>query len=84
METDKILQTQLTRTFTENRQANFENLQNQPRTLLKEIDSTFQNQRWPKRKPKTLKPILATRQNEPETLLIKENLLNKKAKLENL
>jgi hypothetical protein len=27
---------------------------------------------------KTLKPILATRQNQPETLLTKENLLNKK------
>jgi hypothetical protein len=25
-----------------------------------------------------LKPILATRQNQPETLLTKENLLNKK------
>jgi hypothetical protein len=31
-----------------------------------------------------LKPIWATRQNQPETLLTKENLLNKKAKLENL
>jgi len=33
---------------------------------------------------KTLKPILATRQSQPETLLPKENLLNEKAKLENL
>jgi hypothetical protein len=31
-----------------------------------------------------LKPILATRQNEPETLLMEENLLNRKPKLENL
>jgi len=31
-----------------------------------------------------LKPISATRQSQPETLLTKENLLNEKAKLENL
>jgi len=31
-----------------------------------------------KRKLKTLKLILATRQSQPETLLTKENLLNKK------
>jgi len=35
-------------------------------------------------KLKTLKPVLATRQNRPETLLIKENLLNKKREIENL
>jgi len=43
-EGDKILQTQLTRNFEKRKQADFESLQNQPRTLLKEIDSTFQNQ----------------------------------------
>jgi len=37
-----------------------------------------------KRKLKTLKPVLATRQNRPETLLKKENLLNKKREFENL
>jgi len=30
--------------------------------------------------PKTLKPILATRQNKPETLLIKENLLSEETR----
>jgi hypothetical protein len=31
-----------------------------------------------------VKPILATQPNRPETLLMKGNLLNKKAKLEKL
>jgi hypothetical protein len=43
-EANKILQTQFTRTFAEKRQADFENLQNQPRILPKEIDTTNQNQ----------------------------------------
>ena len=43
-----------------------------------------QNLCWPKPKLKTLKLILATRQNEFETMLMKENLLNKKDKPENL
>jgi len=75
-ENERILQTQLTRTFAEKRQADFENLQNRPRTKPKPRNNANQNQCWEKRKPKTLKPVLATRQNEPETLLIKENLLN--------
>ena len=33
---------------------------------------------------KNFEAVLATRQKQPETLLLKENLLNKKAKLENL
>ena len=33
---------------------------------------------------KTLKPILATRWNQTETLLIKEDLLNEKQEFENL
>jgi hypothetical protein len=33
---------------------------------------------------KTLKPILATRQSQPETLLTQENLLNKKQEIENV
>ncbi len=74
----------LTRNFAKRKQADFENLQNQLWLLLKETDTTFQNQSWPKRKLKTLKPILATRQNQPETLLMKKNLLNEKDKLENL
>jgi hypothetical protein len=74
----------LTRTFAEKRQADFENLQNQPRTKSKPRNKANQNHRRPKRKPKTLKPISATRQKQPETLLTKENLLNEKAKLENL
>ena len=60
-EANKILQTQLTRTFAEKRQADFENLQNQPQTKPKPRNKTNQNQSWPKRKLKTLKPILATR-----------------------
>jgi hypothetical protein len=59
-------------------------LQNQPRTKPKPRNKANQNPRKPKNKPKTLKPISATRQSQSETLLTKENLLNKKAKLENL
>jgi len=40
---DKIFQTQLTRNFAKKKQADFENLQNQPRTLPKETDTIFQN-----------------------------------------
>jgi len=58
--------------------------QNQPETQPTKTDTTHQNHRQPKRKPKILKPISATRQSQPETLLTKENLLNEKAKLENL
>ena len=60
-ETEIILQTQLARTFAEKRQANFKDLQNQPWTLPKGVDTANQNQSWPKRKPKNLKPISATR-----------------------
>ena len=60
-ETEIILQTQLTRTFATKRQANFESLPNQPRRKPKPRNKANQNQSWPKRKPKTLKPILATR-----------------------
>jgi hypothetical protein len=43
-EANKILQTQLTRTFAEKRQADFENLQNQPQTKPKPRNKTNQNQ----------------------------------------
>jgi hypothetical protein len=75
----------LTRTFAEKRQANFENLQNQPRTKSKPRNKANQNHRRPKRKPKTLKPISATRQKQPETLLMKKKLVERKnQELENL
>ena len=83
-ETEIILQTQFIRTWAEKRQANIENLHNQPRTKPKPRNKANQNRRRPKRKSKTLKSVLATRPNQPETLLTKENLLNEKAKLENL
>ena len=79
-----ILQTQLAKTFAEKRQADFENLPNQARTKPKPRNKANQNKCRLKYKLKILKPVLATRQNYPETLLTKENLLNKKAKLENL
>ena len=44
-ESDKILQTQLTRTFAEKRQADFGNLARRKKTILqKETDLTNQNQ----------------------------------------
>ena len=77
-EAEIILQTQPARTFAEKRQADFEDLQSQPGIKPKPRNKANQNHRRLKRKQKTLKPILATRKNEPETLLTKENLLNKK------
>ena len=53
-ETDKILQTQLTRNFAKRKRADFENLQNQPRTKPKPRNKANQNLRWPKPKPKNL------------------------------
>ena len=78
-EAETILQTQLTITFAEKRQANFENLHNQPRTKPKPRNKANQNQSWPKRKPKTLKSVLATRQKQPETLLMKRKLVERKS-----
>jgi hypothetical protein len=78
-ETEIILQTQLTRTFARKRQANFESLPNQLRRKPKPRNKANQSQSWPKRKWKTLKPILATRQNEPETLLMKRKPIEQKA-----
>ena len=42
-------------------------------------DTANQNQRRPKRKRKTLKPISATRQNQPETMPTKRTPPNEKA-----
>jgi hypothetical protein len=67
------------RAYAEKRQANFENLQSQPRTPREKIDTTNQNRRRPKRKPKTLKPISATRQNQPEFMPMQKTLPNEKA-----
>jgi hypothetical protein len=52
-----------TKTTAKKRQADFENLQSQPETKPKPQNKANQNHRKPKRKPKTLKPILATGQN---------------------
>ena len=49
-----------TKTCAEKRQADFENLQSQPRTPREKNDTANQNHRRPKRKPKTFKPISAT------------------------
>ena len=78
-EAEIILQTQPARTFVEKRQADFENLPNQPRTKPKPRNKANQNHRRPKRKRKTLKPILATRQKQPETLLMKRKLVEQKS-----
>jgi hypothetical protein len=68
------------RTFAEQRQADFENLQSQPGTPPVETDTANQNRRRPKRKPKTLKPISETRQNQPETMPAQKTPPNEKAK----
>ncbi|KAF0209726.1 MAG: hypothetical protein FD178_3761 [Ignavibacteria bacterium] len=70
----------LTRAFAKKRQADFENLPSQPRTKPKPQNKANQNHRRPKREPKTLKPVLATRPNQPETLLTKENLLSEETR----
>lgn len=57
-----------TRTFAKKRQADFENLWSQPRTKPKLRNKTNQSLCWPKLDLKTLKPISATRQNQPETM----------------
>jgi hypothetical protein len=44
----------------------------------KKTDTANQNHRRPKRKPKTLKPISETRQNQPETMPTKKTPLNEK------
>jgi len=49
-------------------QADFESLQNQPRTKPKPRNKTNKNLCWPKLDLKTLKPISATRQSQPETM----------------
>jgi len=59
-------------------------LQSQPGTKLKPRNKANQNHRKPKREPKTLKPVLTTRQKQPETLQMKRKLVEQKAKLENL
>jgi hypothetical protein len=56
-----------TKTCAEKRQADFEDLHNRPRTKPKPRNTANQNHRRPKRKRKTLKTILATGQNQPET-----------------
>ena len=43
-------------------------------------DTANKNHRKPKRQPKTLKPISATGQNQPETLPTKKTPLNEKDK----
>ena len=68
-----------TRTYAEKRQANFEYLQNQPGTLPTETDTANQNRRRPKRKLKTLKPISATGQNQPELMPAEKTPPNEKA-----
>jgi len=50
----------------------------------KKPTQTFKTKVYQNLTRKILKPISATRQNQPETSLIKENLLSKKAELENL
>jgi hypothetical protein len=60
------------RTSVEQRQADFENLQNQPRTKPKPRNKANQNHRKPKHKPKTLKPISATWQRQPEIMPTKK------------
>ena len=49
------------------------------KTTANETNTTNQNRREPKCKPKTLKPISATRQNQPETLLTAKTPPNEKA-----
>jgi len=56
-----------------------ETLQSYPRTKLKPRNKANQNQRKPKRKQKTLKPISATRQNQPEFMPVKKPPPNKNA-----
>ena len=70
-----------TKTFAEKRQADFENLHNRPGTKPKPRSTVNQNHRKPKRKPKTLKPISATRQKQPETLLMKRKLVERKSQI---
>ena len=66
-----------TKTYAEKRKADFENLQSQPWTKPKPRNTANQNHRRPKRNPKTLKPILATRQNQPELMREKKLLPTK-------
>ena len=68
-----------TKTCAEKRQADFENLQSQPRTPREKNDTANQNHRRPKRKRKTLKPILATGQNQPEFMPAKKTPPNENA-----
>ena len=49
-----------------------ETLQSQLKPLPIKTDTANQNHRRPKRKPKTLKPILATWQNQPELMPTKK------------
>jgi len=68
-----------TKTCAEKRQADFENLQSQPRIKPKPRNKANQNHRRPKRKPKTLKPISATWQNQLELMPTKKTPPNEKA-----
>ena len=57
-----------TKTFAKKRQADFENLLNQPRTKPRPRNKANQNHCKPKRQQKTLRPILATLQNQLELM----------------
>ena len=83
-EAETILQTQFARTFAEKRQADFENLYNRPRTKPKPRNKANQNQRWPKHKLKTSKPISVTRPNQPKLYWRKKICWTEKQELENL
>jgi len=50
--------------------------QNQPGTQPTKTDTTHQNHHQPKRKPKTLKSISATRQSQPELMPAEKALPN--------
>jgi len=50
--------------------------QNQPETQPTKTDTTHQNHRQPKRKPKTLKPISATGQSQTEIMPAEKVLPN--------
>jgi hypothetical protein len=71
----------LTRTFATKKQTDSENLHNRPGTKPKPRNKANQNHRKPNRKPKTLKPVLATRQKQLETLPIKRKLVEQKTRI---